>query len=724
MTSSSRVIVSFALLILLAIPVQTRATLLPGSEQRVEQAWVDAWQKASTEEAQYVNRLALSDSAYLKQHANNPINWYPWADAAFARAKKHNQLILISIGYASCHWCHIMERESFSDIEVASVLNQWMVSIKVDREQQPDIDAYFTRAVETIKGDSGWPITMILLPDRTPVFAANYLSKSQLITAVTRLNQAWQEQPESLKQTGVLMSGEIDRRNQKAVKSNVQPEIPLAEDAEQRLLASVDPDFGGFGQDKKFPSELKLRFLLNRYKNSREAKLKKVLIGQLNAYMNGGLSDIVFGGVFRYTTDRQMTTPHFEKMLYNQALTVSLFSDAASWLDMPVYAQFAGSIVHFVNQYMRLTDGTFAAAIDADHKGLEGGYYLWPGQSTVGLGGDISRISFGNDLFYLYGPPAAEGSAWKSGLVRLRAEAPRKIDNRLTSWNALWISALLDTGETEAATRLADTVWEKRWSENQLFRMKGQPGFLDDYSYLSKAFWHLYLKTMEPNWKSRARLLDSRMLDLFYQNSSISYRKDNAQGQYEIDLYQDSELPSSLGVALSVFSNHQTELKFIDAHETLSADATTAIGNRPEHYLTVIQSGEKNQTAPEHIIANGHGMVSLRSGDEPGQWQLVFDLDENWHINASEVFDERLIPTQVIQTGQIHSIQYPEGENLTTSFSTEPLNVYSNRVLIPITAEEELAQLFFQLKFQACSEQICLLPERVRLAGLATPFIK
>jgi uncharacterized protein YyaL (SSP411 family) len=718
---SSRALTLLGVLVVaLAIPVKVHASVLPGSDQPIEQVWLNAWQQSSSEQASYVNRLILSDSAYLRQHADNPIDWYPWDDAAFFRANKENKLILISIGYASCHWCHVMEAESFSDAEVARVLNQALVSIKVDREQQPDIDAFFTMAVETINGDSGWPITMILLPDRTPVFAANYLSKEELITVVTRLNKFWQDQPDILKQNAALVAAEIEQRNKRHAKSSTKPETPWVDEAKQRLLASIDPVHGGFGQDTKFPSELKLQFLLNQYKESRDAGLKEVLIKQLNAQMNSGLSDVVYGGVFRYTTDRQMTRPHFEKMLYNQALTVSLYADAAIWLEIPAYKRYADSIIRFARQYMQLQDGTYAAAINADHEGQEGGYYLWPTEVIENLPRGLSKVPFGGGLYYLYRSTDVDQSSWRVDLHMYRNGPPEVIDNRITSWNALWVSALLNADETDEAESLAHTIWERAWSQNQLFRMGDQAGFLDDYSYLSSALWQLYLKTGDIEWKGKARMLDNRILDLFVQNGNISYRNKNQSGQYEIDVYQDKELPSSFAVTLNLFNNHQTELSFIETYEDLKAGASAAIGNRPEYYLTLIQATERNHAASEQIIAKGHGMVSLRSVEEPNQWQLVFNLDPGWHINASEVFDKRLLPTQVSGTENIRDIQYPQGSELSTDFSSDPLNVYSDSVLIGIATDKESPGLLLKVKLQACSNQVCLLPEEIQLAGHKT----
>ncbi len=703
------------LLTFLPSPGHTTTRLLPGSDQAIELAWLDRWREMATDKPEFINRLVLSDSAYLTQHADNPIDWHPWAEAAFARAEGENKLIFLSIGYASCHWCHVMEAESFSDLEVAVALNRAFVSIKVDREQLPDIDAYYTLVVETIKGESGWPMTVVLTPDRKPVFAANYLGKQQLLTVLKRLDKIWQETPELLQENARLFSGEIEQRSRRHSISNTGPDIPWEVQVQSRLLAGIDKVYGGFGHDHKFPDELKLQFLLNVYKSEQTGDLRETLIQQLNTIMNSGLSDLVFGGVFRYTTDREMTRPHFEKMLYNQALVVALFSDAANWLEKPVYRQYAGSIIRFVNQYMRLEDGGYAAAIDADHDGKEGAYYLWPASSLGDLPAGISKVSFADDDYFLYGPPVGLAlSSWQSRMRQARNTAPRKIENRVTAWNALWISALLQAGETAEAISLAEAIWSSAWYQSQLHRMRGQPGFLDDYSYLSNAMWQLYLQTGGSEWKRRARLLDRKILDLFYREGNLSYGDRKSEVQYAIDVYQDKELPSPLAAVLKSFSNHQTELEFIEAYDSLKADAFMAIGNRPEYNLSLVQQ-KLAYAVSEDIIAKGRGMISLRAADKAGQWQLVLKLDPDWHVNAAEVFDQNLVPMRVLSDDDILSIRYPAGSTMDAEFSDIPLNIYSEQVTVDITSPLVEKQISLRVKLQACSSRVCLLPEELSL---------
>lgn len=667
----------------------------------------------------HAHRLEASESAYLRQHADNPIDWYPWADEAFAKARGENKLIFLSIGYASCHWCHVMELESFLDPEVASLLNQSFVSIKVDREQLPDIDAHYSRAVEAIKGESGWPITIVLLPDRAPVFAANYLGKEQLLTAFTRLSQDWLSQPEGLRGRAALLAMAIDDYPSASSGGKAQPLESWAEEASQRLLSQVDSVYGGFGQTVKFPQESRLQFLLNRYKLTSDPRTREVLVNQLDAIMNKGMADIVFGGVFRYTTDREMTRPHFEKMLYNQALSAYLFADAASWLQRTDYKNFADAIVHFAQSFLRLEDGTYAAAIDADHSGREGGYYLWPEHVVRDVPRELHHSRFENDQSYLFGAFSLREADWLDDLRQFRTEMPRRIDNRVTAWNALWISALLKAACDVEARVLAETVWQIAWVGGELMRMGTQTGFLDDYAYLSVAYWQLYLATMDSDWKQRARLLDRRMLDLFFQDGSLAYRSKNQADQFSIDLFLDRELPSPAAAVLDAFAKHQTESEFIAAYEAIKRQAAAQIGSSPERYLTLIAAAGKAPAADSRIIARGHGMVSLRSAEKPGIWKLIIDLDEDWHVNAAEVFDQNLVPTKVLDADEVLAVHYPNGSELTVDFSEAVLNVYSGRVQIEIETEANAPELDLSIKLQACSSEVCLLPESHELRAVA-----
>jgi uncharacterized protein YyaL (SSP411 family) len=677
-----------------------------------ESSFVDSERQTSR-----AQRLLESDSAYLRQHADNPIDWYPWTDDALRLARDDNRLIFLSIGYASCHWCHVMEAETFSDPEIGDLLRDAYVSIKVDREQMPDLDRYYALAVEAVKGESGWPVTIVLLPDRKPVFAANYLSRDEFASTFLRLARLWGEQPDTLKASAALLAAAVDRRFEVTTEGERASDQGLAADAARRILSRVDTEHGGFGADNKFPHETRLQFLLNQYKRAPEPGLRQSLIALLDANMNNGMNDAVYGGIFRYTTDRAMTRPHFEKMLYNQALTVRLYSDAAKWLERPVYLEFAMAVIRFAREFLRLPDGRYAAAIDADHNGIEGGFYLWPLEAVADLPDGLSTISLGQDRHYPWGAFSPNRTAWQQSLRQLRSERPRRIDNVLTAWNALWILALLESGEQKEARTLAETLWMAAWSDDFLRRMGGQAGFLDDYAYLSLAFWKLYLHSGDTTWQHRARLLDRHILDFFYHEGRLLYRSRLETENFPIDHFIDRELPGPAAAVIECFSNHQTELDFIEAWEQLRLTGARHVGTRPELYPSLINTLAEAPPAARRFIAKGHGFLSLERARAPGKWHLDVNLDEGWHINASEVYQDNLIATRVETFGKGITVEYPQGDPLETEFSDAILNVYSDDVRIGIETPTDLKRIEVEIRLQACSHEICLLPETHRMAG-------
>jgi uncharacterized protein YyaL (SSP411 family) len=397
-------------------------------------------------------------------------------------------------------------------------------------------------------------------------------------------------------------------------------------------------------------------------------------------------------------------------------LTVKLFADAAVWLEKPAYKQFADRIVNFVHQNMRLEDGLFAAAIDADHAGIEGGYYIWPEPDLTDVPSGVSSVLVGENHFYLYrNSRGSDLSEWQNRMKQLRGIAPNRIDNRLTAWNALWLSALLQVNEIDEATKLTEVLWSSAWDGNRLLRMGGQAGFLDDYSYFSSALWQLYLKTGETQWKNKAELLDKKMLELFFLEKTLSYGG-QSKDQYVVDIYQDKELPSPAAVTLKSLSYHQTNLAFIEAYEALANDAQAVIGNNPEYFLSLIQQ-RLSFPESEQVIAKGHGMISLRSTEQLGHWQVVINLDPGWHINASKVNDKSLVPLKLSGTGGGVDIRYPDGIEMSADFSDLPLNIYSDRIFIDVASPEAGQQIELQVKLQACSDRVCLLPELIALKG-------
>lgn len=507
------------------------------------------------------NRLIFSQSPYLLQHAENPVDWYPWGDEAFARAKAEDKPIFLSIGYATCHWCHVMERESFEDDEVAKVLNKNFISIKVDREERPDIDDQYMTVAQLLTGGGGWPLTIIMTADRLPFFAATYLPKTPklqmpgIIEVLDKIDEFWNTNREAVLEncTQVLQG----------LKKAVEPHAGALEDeavmskAFQVLMSAYDNTWAGFGVAPKFPLPHYLSFLLRFWKKSRAVNALWMTEDTLKMLRRGGIFDQVGFGIHRYSVDKQWLVPHFEKMLYDQAMMVHACLDAFQATGDPQYRTTAEEIVTFVLNEMRSTEGGFYSAWDADTDGVEGEYYTWTRQEIFSaIDEDSAEIicrlfdvseqgNFeGRNILHLPVPLPEFADKenipqeilrekldkWRSTLETVRKERkkPLRDEKILSAWNGLMISALAKcfavTGDpryrevADSALRFITT--QLRNTEGRLLRSwyRGKasiPGFLEDYAFLGWALIQLYEATLEREYLDAARKNCKEMLKLF-----------------------------------------------------------------------------------------------------------------------------------------------------------------------------------------------------------------
>lgn len=508
------------------------------------------------------NRLIHEKSPYLLQHAYNPVDWYPWSEEAFEKAKREEKPIFLSIGYSTCHWCHVMERESFEDEEVARVLNRDFVAIKVDREERPDVDHVYMTVCQAMTGQGGWPLTVLMTPEKKPFFAGTYFPKRSkygrtgLLEILERVADAWKR-----KRTDLLQAG---NRVTEAIRGNMDPAVrgELSEEmltgAYEHLSDQFDERYGGFGQSPKFPRPHDFLFLLRHWKRTGEERALQMVEKTLEAMRRGGIYDHVGFGFSRYSVDDRWHTPHFEKMLYDNALLAVAYLEAYQVTGKEAYARVAREIFTYVLRDMTSPEGGFYSAEDADSEGEEGKFYLWtPEEIREVLGAGMGRLfcecygvtdagNFeGKNILHQIGislsAVAARHGMGMDELEQKLEEARRKLfqareqrvrphrdDKILTSWNALMIVALSRGARVLGERRYADAAeGAARFILKTLRRGDGRllaryrdgeaaiPAFLDDYAFLAWGLIELYEATLRVEYLRRAADLAREMLDLF-----------------------------------------------------------------------------------------------------------------------------------------------------------------------------------------------------------------
>ncbi len=509
------------------------------------------------------NRLVFEKSPYLLQHARNPVDWRPWGEAAFAEAKRLDRPVFLSIGYATCHWCHVMEHESFEDPEVAALINENYVAIKVDREERPDIDEIYMKVTEAMTGSGGWPMTVFLTPDKHAFFAGTYFPKESVAgrpgikLILTELQKAWREKRGEIEATATGISAELGKMLTGTPGKALDPSI--LDLARAQFGERYDPERGGFSMRPKFPVAPNLSFLLRHHLRSGDADSRAMVEKTLNEIRRGGIYDHVGHGIHRYSTDREWLVPHFEKMLYDQALYVIACLDAYELTSDPEHARCAREVLEYVDRVLTSPEGGFYSAEDADSEGEEGKFYTWtPAEILSVLGAEDG--AWINETFGIQegGNFLDEATQKKNGTsiphlaadldearlarfepLRLKLQQhrdrrihPLKDDKILTDWNGLMISAyakaaqaLEDDHYAAAATKAADFVLTKLVDDRGRLLKRyrdGEAGLtahLEDYAFMVAGLLDLYEATFEVRHFAKAVELQ-RMIDIHFPDET------------------------------------------------------------------------------------------------------------------------------------------------------------------------------------------------------------
>ncbi|MCA9152324.1 MAG: thioredoxin domain-containing protein, partial [Planctomycetales bacterium] len=534
----------------------------------------------SSSESQHTNRLAQETSPYLRLHMHNPVNWYPWGPEALAKAKQENKMIFLSVGYSSCYWCHVMERESFMDEEIAKFLNDHFICIKVDREERPDVDAIYMMSVQLMSGRGGWPMSVFLTPDARPFFGGTYFPARDgdrpgspgFLTVLRKINDSWTSQREKLTEVAAQVTGLIQSElGGKAADATTQLDVKLLEQITTSLATQFDDLHGGFGfqaddpNRPKFPEASRLWYLLDRAEQADDAECRRMLNVTLQHMLRGGIYDHVGGGFHRYSTDRFWRVPHFEKMLYDNGQLLSVYSRAYKLTGDTAYRDVVTGIVECLNRDMRDAGGAFYSALDAESEHVEGKFYRWTKEEvSETLGADSMAIyaaAYGLDgpanfeEFYVpqlsqplseiaqslgieEGDLRKQLAAMNAKLLAVRNQRVRPLTDTkiLCSWNGLAIRGLADAGRlcdapeyTEAAVAAAEFVLKNlRDADGKLLRTYSEgaaklTAYVDDYAFLVDGLIALHQATNDDRWLKVADELTSQQLAQYWDDDQGAF---------------------------------------------------------------------------------------------------------------------------------------------------------------------------------------------------------
>ena len=544
------------------------------------------------------NRLIDETSPYLLQHAHNPVDWYPWGEEALERARREDMPILLSVGYSACHWCHVMERESFEDAEIAALMNDNFICIKVDREERPDIDSIYMTAVQTLTGQGGWPMTVFMTPDGKPFYGGTYFPPEDRggLPAFPRLVEA-------LASAYRTRRGDVARTTSQLVQrmkqlsggmSGVEPlTVDVLQSARRAVAGQFDGRHGGVGLQPKFPQPMTYEFLLRHHARTQDAESLEMVELTLTRMAEGGIYDQIGGGFHRYSTDTYWLVPHFEKMLYDNALLARLYLHAFQVTGDPLYRRIVEETLDYMTREMTDPAGGFYSAQDADSEGVEGKFFVWRPEEVIDLlgkdEGELFNSYYGvtrkgnfegrSILHVASGRSAARGMSeeesqstlrrWKKRVLAARSErvAPGLDDKVLTSWNGLAMRAFAEAGAAfgrsdyvEKANTNAKFILETLVRDGRLLRTyrNGEAklnGYLEDYAFLIDGLLSLHEATLDGRWLDESVSLGEAMVDLFWEESEGRFY-DTGRDHEELVLrprdYTDNATPCGSSMAADV----------------------------------------------------------------------------------------------------------------------------------------------------------------------------
>ena len=692
---------------------------------------------------QYINRLIKEDSPYLLQHAHNPVNWYPWSDEAFEKAKALDKPVFLSIGYATCHWCHVMERESFESEEIATQMNEQFIAIKVDREQLPDVDAMYMLGVQVTTGSGGWPLSGFLMPDGKLFHGATYMPADIFSQVMNQVTEVWSaERPRLLDYAENLAAAIAESGNLTGEAIEVgQTEITQARES---LLLGYDSFQGGFGPAPKFPRESSLFFLLDLAERDGDEGALEAADFSLVRMSAGGIHDQVGGGFHRYTVDDDWLIPHFEKMLYTQASLLQNYTKAFELTGRQEHARTARRIADYVLRDMTTVDGGFYSATDADSASDEGSpaeegvYFIWEqdeirqiladslGSEEADLALELWGVSaHGNfeeknilrledslaNLSDLYDIPESELAAKLNNYAEVvlqerKKRIPPLTDRKIiTEWNAMMSTALLKAGRvlnepryTQAGMNAIEFLLQNnKQSDGSLWRARfegrsttsaSQP----DYAYLAHALITAFDESGESKWLDEAIRIVEKMNDEFWDSENSGYfigqvSASGAKLPTRPKAIYDNAAPTGNSLALKVLVqlwNRTGEDKYRERAERLVTAFSSLLvrsGSGLGFFLTGTNDLINGEIGPHRYVAKGKVKASVAALDDKSV-SVVIDVADGWHVNSDQPLQDYLIPTKLsLNDGKpMTQVDYPQAVTRKLGFQRSELSLLEGKV--------------------------------------------
>jgi hypothetical protein len=709
----------------------------------------------------YINELIFEESPYLLQHAHNPVNWHAWSPKSFKLAKKSNKPIFLSIGYATCHWCHVMEHESFENIKIAKYINEHFIAIKVDRERRTAVDTYYMTGVQIMTGHGGWPMSNFITPDGKPFFGGTYYNPTQFINLLKRVNNIWATQEIELRKQALKMDIAINKYLTKSEKAQSINDT-LYHAANENILNHYDEMLGGFTAAPKFPQEPWLLYLLTQDNDD----INEALQHTLNAMKQGGIYDQIGGGFHRYATDNEWLTPHFEKMLYNQSQLSEIYTIAAEKFNNPEYKRIAVEILDYVLMEMSSKDGPFYSASDADSEGKEGLFFTWTddelkntltkdeylwlkniyqfntsgnfeGRNILFLSETLKQLASKQNMIY-------ENFVKKLTILNHKLYKVRKlrvqplIDTKvITSWNAQMVSSLAHASIAfdkpnyldSALTAMYELLKTQINQKNQLMRnsLDGKTSNiaaeLEDFAWMITAVIKLYDATSNRKWLNQANIFIKQTEELFYDNNNGGFF-DNIPEQgipnnSRIKHNEDGAMVSANGqilIALALYIHRTGDVHIDELFNQSFAAASGQAVKKPLSYTSMLRAKELYDNGENsNLTYAGKGHVKILTERKDNKIVLQFNIDNNWHINSNNTSIDSIIPLSIESKGSLKFI-YPQASIKIIDFNDKNLSTFEGKLKVTSRyTKDTIFPLQLNVKLQTCSSKVCLAPSTIKV---------